>query len=388
MARIESNHYYEYDGTSFTIKDKNHRWHLDFTFNEKRIKRSTWISATTANLIVVKTEIIPQIMEELTGKFSVINDEGVNSTDVILEEFAENHFAIHMNNVREHVFKRDLANFNNHILPYFKGRKLSSIKPMELEAWQNRLMTKYKSSSAQKYRSIFYSIFTRAFKNDLLDKNPLDKVTAPKVKKRFDTLEEDDNINPFTKAEIDILVNDEDDTSYMPNIIKFMASTGMRPGEIIALTKKDIDFEKRTINVNKSVMKGKVGLPKTRSSVRVIDMLDGAYEALKSQLKKNKFKDCEYVFTNQYGKPFRTHDIININLKKRLKKHGIEIRPLYQLRHSFASRMIKSGVDITWVSKTLGHQDVSITLKIYTKYIQEDEKTRLENLNKINKLVA
>jgi integrase len=49
--------------------------------------------------------------------------------------------------------------------------------------------------------------------------------------------------------------------------------------------------------------------------------------------------------------------------------------------------MIKSGVDIMWVSKTLGHKDISITLKVYTKYIKEADDVRLKNLEKIDRIV-
>lgn len=382
--RKPENTYITVKGIKFVIKTKYGRFHIAFSHNGIRVSRSTKLKATKQNLRVVKTEVIPQVAEELVVKSQSTNSI-VNSDDTILDNFAEKHLDIHQNNVRDHVYKRDLSNFLRHILPYFKGRKLSSIKPIELEAWQNRLMRKYKAGTVQKYRSIFYSIFTRAVNNDLLDKNPLDRVTAPKVKKVFNSFEEDSNVNPFTKAEIDTLVNDESDTSYMRSIILFLSQTGIRPGEAIALKWSDIDFDTRRINVDKTVINGKVGLPKTRSSVRVVDMLDGAFKALQIQYQKNKHKNSEHVFTNQYSKPFRSHDIININLKKRLKHHNIEVRSLYQLRHHFASHMIQNGVDITWVSRMLGHIDSAITLKVYTKYIQEDEQTRMKNLEKINK---
>jgi integrase len=169
----------------------------------------------------------------------------------------------------------------------------------------------------------------------------------------------------------------------MPNFIQLMSNSGMRPGELISLTWKDIDFENRSIKVNKTTVNGKVGLPKTASSVRVIDMLDGAYNALQAQYQLTATE--EYVFVNSSHKSFYSHDIININLRKRLKAQGIEVRSLYQFRHSFSSRMIQSGIDITWVSTMLGHKDSSITLQIYTKYIHEDNNTRLNNLDKINK---
>lgn len=56
--------------------------------------------------------------------------------------------------------------------------------------------------------------------------------------------------------------------------------------------------------------------------------------------------------------------------------------PLYNLRHTFALWMLSQGVDIVWVSKALGHKDVSIILLTYTKFIQEDEAIRFQKLEK------
>ena len=70
-----------------------------------------------------------------------------------------------------------------------------------------------------------------------------------------------------------------------------------------------------------------------------------------------------------------------------LKKANVQARPLYNLRHTFASQLISKGVDIVWVSKMLGHKDVSITLKVYTKYIQEEDDIRLKKIAEIGKLI-
>lgn len=369
-------------GIKFTIKEKHSRWHIAFSHNGKRVNRSSGLEATKNNLLLIKKEILLQIAQELVSSIQSKSSIVPVADDMVLENFAESYFSLHKEIVRTHVHRKDIRNFEHHILPYFKGRKLDSIKPMELEAWQNRLLAKYKPLSVQKYRSVFYGIFTKAYQNELIVKNPFDTVTASKLRTRNFASQENEAINPFTQREIDALVGMVKDDTYMPNFIKLMAYSGMRPGELISLTWKDIDFDNRSINVNKTTVNGKVGLPKTTASKRVIDMLQGAYEALMAQYKLSGH--TEYVFTNSRGKRFYSHDIININLKKRLVTLGIEVRSLYQLRHSFASRMIKNGIDITWVSSTLGHKDSSITLQVYTKFIKEDHQTRMNNLEKIN----
>lgn len=380
--KVDNNTYVTVLGIKFTIKEKYGKFHIAFNIDTKRKNRSTGLEASKKNLIVVKNEILPQFAQELIALKSSTQSSVIVENDAsTLESVADIHFSLHKETVRPHVYIRQLSNYSRLILPYFKGRQLNSIKPMEIEAWQNRLLTKYKVLSVRKYRSIFYSIYTRALQNELVLKNPFDSVPSPKVKNQFFTYSENETVNPFTQSEIDTLLNADDDT-YIPNFIKLMANTGMRPGEIIALTWDKINFENRTITIDKTTVNGVDGLPKTISSVRCIDMINGAYEALQAQYKLTN--EYTHIFLNSSKERFYSHDIINLLLKKRLNKLGIESRSLYQFRHSFASRMIKNGIDITWVSSMLGHKDSSITLQVYTHYLKEDEDTRLSNLDKIN----
>ena len=63
--------------------------------------------------------------------------------------------------------------------------------------------------------------------------------------------------------------------------------------------------------------------------------------------------DATYIFLNQSNESFYGHDIIGKRFRKILKQSGVKARPLYNLRHTFASQMISKGADITWVSKML-----------------------------------
>jgi len=112
-------------------------------------------------------------------------------------------------------------------------------------------------------------------------------------------------------------------------------------------------------------------------------MLALAEEALLRQ--KKLTEKYEYIFISYFKRPFYTHDIIGVNFHKILKKSGVKERPLYNLRHTFASQMISKGVDVLWVSKTLGHKDATITLKVYAKFIEEDDDKRLKNIAEIDK---
>ncbi|MFA6137393.1 MAG: site-specific integrase [Sulfurimonas sp.] len=364
---------------TFTIFKKYDTWQISFKNPKdvKMVKRSTGLAATAANLITVKKEIIPSVVEYLTGKIQSVEEE----KEYTLSNFADEYFVLHRARVREHTHNRNLLHFQKHIKPYFGHRLLDTIKPMELEKWQNDFKSKkYKPLTIQKFRSILFSIFDEAIKNDIINTNPLSKVEAPKINKEFKMIDDvDEDIFPFSEDEIKMILDNSD--SYLKNFIMLMYATGVRPGEIIALQWTDISFDKKQIHISKTISSGKIGLPKTAASVRKVDMLPLAELALKEQYKLTK--DYEYIFISSSKKAFYSHDIINIRFKKILKSNNIQVRALYNLRHTFASQLISSGEDIVWVSRTLGHNDVSITLKYYTKFIKEDEETRLKKISKI-----
>ncbi len=375
---------YVYGELKFTIKEQFGHWYLDFYLpSGERQRGTTKLRATAENLKVIKRQVIPDIYEGLGKEPIGIEEEAKNWT---LQDFAEEFFELQKTQIRPHTLERNIMHYNNHIAPYFGKKELGSITPLEIERWQNQLLQKYKHLTVQKFRSILFSIYDKALHNDLVLKNPLEKVTAPKLQHNIKVEE----INPFTEKELNQII--EHANGYMKNFIKLMAATGMRPGEIIALKWSDIDFEKRTIKVERTRLRAKKGedivdgLTKTMSSNRFVDMLNATYDALMAQSELTN--ESEYIFLNQSNMPFYNHDIIGVNFRKILKQSGVKARPLYNLRHTFASQMISKGADITWVSKMLGHKDVSITLKIYTKFIQEDDETRLKKIAQMDKFMV
>ena len=381
---VKSSVKYNCGGIKFTIKVRHNRLWLDFySSTGERVRKSTDLENNPQNLIIVKKQILPDIV---LGLGKTPQEEAEEDKILTLDEFAKEFFELQKTQIREHTLLRNIAHYNNHISPVFGHRLLNSIGPMELEKWQNKLLEKFKKGTAQRYRSVFFTIFEKAFFNDFVNKNPFKKVLAPKMQKH----QKDEEIEPFSKSELSIIL--ENSTGYMKNFIKLMVSTGIRPGEIVALKWNDIDFEKKYIKVEKTRLRSrKDALPvdgdtKTESGNRKVDLLPNAHEALNEQQKLTG--DAEYIFLNSSKKPFYNHDIVGVLFKKILEKSGIKVRVLYNLRHTFASQMISNGVDIVWVSKTMGHKDVAITLKKYTKFIQEDDQVRFKKIDKIGTIVG
>ena len=344
--------------------------YLDIHYgNGRRIRRSMGLKDNSKNRKLLEKEFIPDIEKKINeGTFDPNKRE---KKVFLLGEYALICFERHNNDRREHVSKRNLMNFNKHILPYFGKRRLDSIKTMELLDWQNEKLKSYEESSVKKFRAIFNQILRDALFEELIEKNPFAQVLKPKKQKKLET---SSKINPFSLDEVNDLISKAD--GYLKNFIAISAFTGMRPGELLALRWDDIDFENETISINKTRILGSDGLPKTRASRREIEILPIVKKYFLQQYSLTKDNVANQVFCSSNNKPFYSHDNIASRFKKLLSKD--DNRYLYQLRHTFASMMINEGEDISWVSQMMGHENVDITLRTYTHFykLSENKKDR------------
>lgn len=332
------------------------------------------------NEAMIKKEIIPQIEREIA--LGIYNPaKKAEKMYHFVKEYGSKSFERHQNERKEHVQKKYQQHFKNHILPSFGNLRITNISAIMLLDWQNEKLKHHKASTVRKFRSIFRSILDDAVLEGLIADNPFKKVPRPSDPKIFG-MEDDHNVRPFTLDEINNLINKAQ--GYMKHFIAIMSFSGMRPGEIISLTFDDIDFENKTININKTTINGEVGFVKTPSSQRKIEMLPIVEKHFLLQRELTDGNPYNKVFLNSSGKPFYSHDIIAVNFKKLLDK--ADKRYLYQLRHSFSSLMISNGEDILWVSRMLGHKNSAITLEIYAKAYsviqdQNGQKERAKFLN-------
>jgi integrase len=149
--------------------------------------------------------------------------------------------------------------------------------------------------------------------------------------------------------------------------------TGMRPGEIIALTLSDINLDKMYINVNKRVKKGIIDTPKTKSSIRKVPIPNELKLYLKNQIKKAKEVGVMTLFfTPTSKKMFYDADKLDSHWKRLLNKLQMPYRVKYNTRHTFASLMIQNNVPIHIISQTMGHKNIQETLTTYAKFLPDE----------------
>ena len=167
-------------------------------------------------------------------------------------------------------------------------------------------------------------------------------------------------------------------------VFKFACSTGLRAGELRALTWDDIDFKTFEVSVNKSakvMVKGGVGRVKTRTSNRLVPIPPYVVRELKElHMKKGRPAGTDLVFGTKHNTMvtktyWREH--LQATVKKITDKHLV----WHDLRHYYASKMLEFyGNDVWTVSNLMGHSEVSITQKTYGHWlVDKSKKEKLRN---------
>lgn len=146
--------------------------------------------------------------------------------------------------------------------------------------------------------------------------------------------------------------------------------TGMRTSEIDGLRWRNVNFERREINIREALVDGRMETTKTVDSVRVIQMSGVVYDALMHQYQTSAEKS-EYVFCDLNGKPL---DYRNVNRRiwhPTLKILGLEPRRAYQTRHTAATLWMSSGENPEWIARQLGHSTTEMLFRVYSNYVPD-----------------
>ena len=350
--------------TSVFIKDGI--IHVRGFVDGKRYQRSTRKKDTKSNLLWVKKNA-SSVLLQLVVKSEPNEDSAEMPT---LEEYGYRSLALNRTRRVENTTLEYTRDFKNQILPYFGKWKLDQIKSRDLKEWQARLLQTKSAVRVINIRNVFQVILQDAFLDELIDRNPFDRVKKPSKKRP--------KIFPFTLTEVQMLI--EQSEGWFRNYLIIAFFTGMRTGELLALKWENVNFDEKRIQIRKSMRKGKLTDCKTDNSLRDIDMLPIVEQAFIAQ--KRLTGQYQNVFLTQYNTPYtRSDKITSFQWKPLLRKCGLDYRILYKTRHSFASIMLQRGEEIGWVSNMLGHANINITLTKYAQYMPRDNVKRAGFLN-------
>lgn len=160
--------------------------------------------------------------------------------------------------------------------------------------------------------------------------------------------------------------------------------TGLRIGELLALTWNDVDFKHLTLSVTKTCYDTKNGratnTPKTVLSKRTIPISKQLIPMLKTLQRNN----CsQYVVADKQGKPVSVRSYQR-SFELLLKRLNIPHKGFHAIRHTFATRALETGMDVKTLSEILGHKNATITLNRYVHSLMEH---KAEMMNRLGKLL-
>lgn len=217
-----------------------------------------------------------------------------------------------------------------------------------------------------------------AYLNGCIEKCINERIVKPKVTEK--------QIKCFSISEQKSIEKavENDDRCKMKGIV-ICLYTGLRIGELLALTWGDIDFDRRILTVSKTCYDGKIDgkrtriidTPKTLCSQRQIPLPKNVVSILKSMHRTSK---CEYIIADGAKPVFMRSYQRSFELL--LKKSSIEHKGFHSLRHTFATRALECGMDVKSLSEILGHKNAIITLNRYSHSMWEH---KAEMMNRICK---
>lgn len=324
---------------------------------------------------------------------------------ISLDTWFEKWISIHKyNTIKVNTKRRYMEIYKKHISPSLGKRKLCDINQLMIrELLKNLDKNGYKFETKNKVKILLVDMFDKAILDDFARKNPARGIKLVK------TEEEEKEVRVLTVEEQQSFFECCKGTFY-DNLFVVAVHTGLRPGELCALTWDDIDFDKNEISVTKTLLYQKledddkkefhIETPKTKTSKRKVPMDTACVIALKKQKlqsevvksKSVKYKDVpetfkNLLFTTKFGTPINS-EIYGSAIDKIVEEINLMRDSLEQFetfaphcfRHTFATRAFESGIAPKTVQTYLGHASLKMTMDLYTHVLDSHKQ---EELNKL-----
>lgn len=298
--------------------------------------------------------------------------------DMTLGSFVEVYFRDKSGELKERSIKNKSYMIQRHILPYFEDRKMNEISPADIIQWQNTMRSKgYSQTYLRMVQNQLTALFTHASTIYSLSNNP-----CKKVKKMGKS--DANRLDFWTRDEYERFISGMEKGSRYYVMFEILFWTGCREGEMLALTKSDIDFEKNRLSITKTYYRTEgrdiITAPKTEQSVRIIEIPRFLTEEIK------KYVDTQYEFPDDARLFPVVAEAVQHKLKREAEKTGVKKIRVHDIRHSHVAYLINQGVQPLIIKERLGHRDIKITLNTYGHLYPSQQKQVAEMLNEIKKV--
>lgn len=247
-----------------------------------------------------------------------------------------------------------------HLKPFFKDTKMINITPQMVREFIKYLKdnTNLSNNSINKNIALLRSIIQKQIDEGALFLNPVDKVKKLKVEIKERKALNSDEVKKLLE------VCKKYDKDFYPMLVTAIF-TGMRRGEILALTWDKINFTTKEISIDRNLYKGQFVTPKTKTSKRKIKMSPELIKVIREWQLKSKPNDNNFVFCNESGNSIDPRNLVRRRFEPIVEKAGLGKVCWHSLRHTFASYLINKNVPTKYIQSQLGHSSIKMTIDIY-----------------------
>jgi len=340
-----------------------------------------------------------------------------DADNVLLNDCADIWFGT-KKGLKDNTFQNYKYMYDLFVRPDLGRHRIKTVKHSDVLRYYNTLIDErgLKPATVDNIHTVLHQVFDLAVQDCFLRTNPSDN--ALRHLKQARNLETEKK-RALTREEQDIFLNylsrNHQYHHWYP-IFYIMLNTGMRVGEITGLRWEDVDLENGFISVNHTLVyynHSKDGCyfnihtPKTKAGKRTIPILNGVREALEQewQFQQDIEVECivqidgytDFIFVNRFG---NVHNQNTLNkalrrisrdcnediISKSRGKSTVTLLPRFSchtLRHTFATRLCESGVNIKVIQDVLGHADFNTTMNVYTDATKDLKQREFESLEKL-----
>lgn len=275
--------------------------------------------------------------------------------------------------------------------------KLRELNTRDIQRHLNELINNNEISieNGKRLITLIHSSLNFAIRQEYIYRNYAEGIVFPKIKKQV-------NNKVFSKEEQRLFIDHLNTKNTIDLLLLTAFCTGLRLGEITALTWEDLKDGKLTINkqyqneykiddYGNRTRELHLISTKTESSERIIPLPDNIlpliFEHKKEQEKninrlKGIYQDKKLIFADSIGNPIE-HKKPNREVKKICKHINIPDRTFHSIRHSYATRLFELNVPVKTVQHLLGHSTINTTMNIYTHVMEEQKTDEVQKLNKL-----
>lgn len=260
------------------------------------------------------------------------------------------------------------SHLKNHVLPIFGDRAIASIRPSEVQSWVKGRAEVLAPSTVEVVYRYLVAIFRAAAEDRVIAQSPCRGVKLPRQERR--------QVEPLA-VEVVQAITEAMPTRYRA-LVTLAAGTGLRQGECFGLTVDRVDFLRRTLKVDRQLVllpggPPDFGPPKTQASYRTVPLPAVVVDALAAHLAAYPVGESGLIFTNDQGDPISRTRFSGVVWRPSLAAAKLEGAKFHDLRHFYASLLIRHGESVKVVQSRLGHASAAETLDTYSHLWPDSE---------------